>query len=206
MSTTLSNQAVAQDTLGGKIATLLDLSQSSGALPATISNAGENRGASFNGRYLFIASRTGGNNVQYLDVSNILSGPKSLNMTGVGGGTFVISDIVTSANNIIVSNMATKGGVFKVYHWNNLDSISQLLLQVDNAPERLGDAISLIGDPSKQAHLIVSGHGSKSFFIWEIVSGTIPNKTPKVVTIDAFANVNFCRITKVPGEDMYIAS
>ena len=200
------NLISAQDTLGGKIVSLLDLSQASATLPSTITNAGENRGASFNGRHIFIASRTGGNNVSYLDVTNPLAGPKNLNMAGVSGGTFVVSDVVTQGNHIIMSNMAFKDGLFKVYYWNNLDSASTLLLQVDKAPQRLGDALSLIGDPGKNAQLIVSGHGSKSMFIWDIESGKIKNTTPKEITFADFAHVNFARITPIPNENLYLAS
>jgi hypothetical protein len=127
-------------------------------------------------------------------------------MTGVAGGTFTVSDIATSNKHIIMSNMAFKDGNFKVYHWTDTKAEPKILLNVPVAPARLGDAITVIGDPGTKAQLFVSGHGTKNFYIWDIVAGKIDSIQPKVIVMDSLPTVNFARITKVPNEDMYLLS
>ena len=183
------------------ISTVLDRSQASGLMPTTIDNAGNNRGAAFNGEYVFVASRQNGNHVYYWNANDTTAAPGELNITGVSGGTFPISDIAVVDNHVFLSNMVFVGGTFKVYHWDNLTDQPSVILEYPAAPARLGDAITVTGDPATEAKLIVSGHGTKSFYIWTIVNGTIPNTTPEVFTYNHVAHVNFGRITKVPGDE-----
>ncbi|HMP32612.1 MAG TPA: DUF4623 domain-containing protein, partial [Saprospiraceae bacterium] len=185
---------------------IVDFTKASEKLPAIIDNAGNNRGASFNGEHIFVASRQGGNNVFFWDSTNPNAEPGKLDMTGVTGGTFTVSDVATAGKHIIMSNMAFKDGAFKVYHWSDTKAEPKVLLQVPVAPARLGDAISVIGDPGTKAQLFVSGHGSKNFYIWDIIAGKIDSVTPKVITFDSLPDVNFARINKVPGENSYLLS
>jgi hypothetical protein len=188
------------------ITTLMDKTQASGALPLIIDNAGNNRGAAFNGTHVFVASRQNGNHVYYWDVNNPTADPLELDLTGVAGGTFALSDLNVVGNNIFVSNMVFVGGVFKVYHWNGVAAQPTVLLEF-TSDARLGDAFTVLGDPATNALLVASGHATKNFYVWEIVNGAIPNTTPTIYTLnDIEINANFGRLTKVPNENMFVAS
>jgi hypothetical protein len=188
------------------VSTVIDKRKFTNKLPAIIDNAGNTRGAGFNGKHIFVATRTNGNKIFYWDVAAPDADPKELKMTGVAGGTFVVSDLCVAGSHTFMSNMVFVGGAFKVYHWPNVDAEPAVLLEFANAPARLGDAITVIGNPMEEARLFASGHGSKDFYVWIIKNGKIENNTPQKITLDKPANVNFGRITKVPGEDTYIAS
>jgi hypothetical protein len=189
------------------IITLRNAALASGRQPAIIDNAGNNRGAAFNGKHVFVASRQNGNHVYYWDLKDTLAAPKELNLTGVSGGTFPLSDLAVVGDNLYLSNMVFAGGAFKVYHWEGLSSSPRVLLEYPSAPDRLGDAITVVGDPAKKALLIASSHGSKRFYIWTIEGGSVSNTTPVVKTYDFISNTNFGRITGVPGpEGLYLAS
>ncbi|MBS4062750.1 MAG: DUF4623 domain-containing protein, partial [Bacteroidetes bacterium] len=103
-------------------------------------------------------------------------------------------------------NMVFAGGDFKVYHWSGLDAQPTVLLNYPAAPARLGDAFTVLGDPATSAKLIASGHGTQSYYVWNIENGQISNTVPMVYTYENTLNANFGRVTKVPGEDLYLAS
>ena len=71
-----------------------------------------------------------------------------------------------------MSNMVNAtGNMFKVYGWSNKEAQPKVLLEFP-APAtnvRLGDAISVIGDPATDGLLVASGHGTKSFYIWKMI-------------------------------------
>ena len=203
----LGNERPYQASSISPVSMILDRSLARARQSALVDNAGNNRGAGFNGRHVFVASRQNGNHVYYWDVKDTSAAPKELSLTGVSGGTFVLSDLAVSGNNIFVSNMVLAGGTFKVYHWSSIESQPRVLLEYPAAPDRLGDAITVIGDPATKALLVASGHGSKRFYVWTIENGTIKSGPPVVQTYDFVSNVNFARITRVPGaEEQYIAS
>jgi hypothetical protein len=82
-----------------------------------------------------------------------------------------------------------------------------VLLEFPSSPDRLGDAITVVGDPSKRAFLIASSHGNKRFYIWTIEGGIVTSSMPTVNTYDFIARADFARITRVPGaEELYLAS
>lgn len=90
-----------------------------------------------------------------------------------------------------MSNMEFVNGNFKVYHWPDNKAGPKVLLNIPAAPARLDDAIIVIGDPAAKAQLFVSGHGTRNFYIWDIVAGKIDSINPKVITLDSLPNVNF---------------
>jgi hypothetical protein len=204
-----NNQLICQSTLLNPITTLVDKSKAGNKLPAIIDNAGNTRGAGFNGENIFVATRTGGNIIYYWDVTKPDVDPKTMNTTGVTGGTFAVSDLTVIGKKIFLSNMVNAtGNIFKVYGWLNKDAQPKVLLEFP-APAtnvRLGDAITVLGDPATDGRLIASGWGTKNFYVWKMKGDTITDKTPLVVTLDSVSNVNFARITKVPQSDMYLAS
>jgi hypothetical protein len=199
--------ATNKESIFDDIVTVMEKTTAAGNLPAIIDNAGATRGAGFNGQYVFVASRQNGDHVYYWDVNNPDAAPQELNMTGVVGGTFTVADLTTAGNHIFVSNMAFAGGLFKVYHWNGINSQPSVLLEIPSAPVRLGDAITVIGDPDDQAFLIASGHGNKDFYFWKIVNGSLESNDPWAVYTLPVDDVtaNFSRITESP-DGIYVLS
>lgn len=185
---------------------LMDKSQASGTLPDFINDPGANRGAAFNGQYVFVASRQGGNNIHYWNINNPDAEPQALDMTGVAGGTFVINDVTTAGDHIFATNMVMPG-MFKVYHWNSLSAEPVALIEYDSGDARLGDAFTVIGDPSVFASVVVSAHNTNNFYVWEIENGALVSETPDIVTASELDDVvSFARVTQVPGEDLYVVS
>lgn len=192
------------------IETIMDKTIASGNLPDFINDAGATRGAGMNRQHVFVASRQGGGDfVYYWDINNPDAEAELLDMTDVGGGTFTLADLTVVDEHIFVSNMVFSGG-FKVYHWDGVDSQPSVLINYDS-PVRLGDAISVVGDPDDFATLIASGHGVAEYYVWEIENGALVSEEPEVIPLEALEeNTNFSRITEVPlqegEEERYLVS
>lgn len=186
---------------------LMDKSLASGTLPDFINDPGASRGAAFNGQYVFVASRQGGsNNIYYWNVNNPDAEPQTLNMTGVAGGTFTINDVTTAGNHIFGCNMVMPG-MFKVYHWNSLNVEPQVLIEYDSGAARLGDAFTVLGNPSESASVVVSALNTNNFYVWEIENGALVSETPDIVeATELDGTVNFARVTQVPGENLFVVS
>jgi hypothetical protein len=184
-----------------EIQTLMELTSGNGNLPAAIDDAGANRGASFNGEHVFIASRTNGLHVYYWDVNDPTAAPQELDMTGVSGGVFPINEVTTVGDHIFASNMDFSGGTFKLYHWANINAAPTLLIEYAAIPARLGDAFTVLGDPEVFASIVVTGHGSNNVYVWSLNEGALETADPEVFTMDALDNVNFSRATVTLGGD-----
>lgn len=189
-----------------ELLTLFDKSLANENLPAIISDPMANRGAGFNGEYVFVASRQEGNQVYVWDVNDYDTPVSTLDMTGVDGGVFAISDLTVAGDNIFASNMVFSGN-FKVYRWQGIAAQAEVFLEYDS-PARLGDAFTIIGNPHTNALLVASAHGTKSFYIWNIQDGTIADAgNPLIIHFDQLdGQVNFARITQVPEENYYLMS
>ena len=94
---------ISQSTLLNPISTLVDKSKAGNKLPAIIDNAGNTRGAGFNGENIFVATRTGGNIIYYWDVAKPDLDPKTMNTTGVTGGLFAVSDLTVVGKKVFLS-------------------------------------------------------------------------------------------------------
>ncbi len=185
---------------------IIDKSLASDNLPANLVDHGANRGASFNGDYIFVASRIDGHNIYYWDVANPEDEPQTLDVTGISGGTFPINDVATAGEHIFVTNMVMPG-MFKVYHWDDVNGEPSVLIEYDSGDARLGDAFSVIGDPDVFASVVVSAFNTNNFYIWEIENGTLVSETPDIVEANQLeGTVNFARVTQVPGEELYVVS
>ena len=96
---------------------------------------------------VFLVSRNPlGNVVRVLDVNNGAD-VKSLNMTDVAGGGFMISDAgVTEDGVLLVSNCThSSTGPFKVYKWTNEDEAPAKVIEFASAALRYGDKITVTG-------------------------------------------------------------
>ncbi|MCG8580527.1 MAG: DUF4623 domain-containing protein [Bacteroidales bacterium] len=189
---------------------LLDKSSASGLVPSEIST-NNSRGADFNGEYVFVASREGGNNILYYDVDATVFEAKMLDMEGVEGGSWVISDLKCVGDAIYASNMvmAAAEKTFKVYRWANVDAKAEVVLEwnTTNAEQRLGDALSIVGDPATDGYIFASnfpGYGGKAnaseIYGWKAtggVFGDVMTWNPTLETANKLGQ--YGRVTEIPG-------
>jgi hypothetical protein len=195
--------ATNKESIFDDIVTVMERTTSAGNLPAIIDNSGATRGAGFNGRYVFVASRQNGDHVYYWDVTNPNAPVQELNISGVTGGTFTLADLTAVGNHVFASNMVMPG-VFKIYHWNSISAQPSVLIEYNTGTARLGDAFTVVGDPDVFAMIIVSQHGGKSFYVWAMENGELEFDEPLIVPFDELpANLNFSRVTFPDGVDEY---
>ncbi|TVQ92326.1 MAG: DUF4623 domain-containing protein [Bacteroidetes bacterium] len=188
---------------------LLDKSSASGLVPTIISNE-NNRGAAFDGRYVYVTSRQDGNHVYIWDLQNPTADPQTLDFGGVvSGGTWMVSDIRVIDGSIYVSNMVmAEGGVFKVYKWDGIDDDSpETILEytVPAADIRLGDAISIIGNPPANGYIFASNfafpNNASEFYVWDFNGGK--TDTPQIMPITPIEGLRmgqYGRVNTIPGD------
>lgn len=206
---------------------VLDQSLGSGLNPILGKNS--TRGAFFDGQYAFFASREGGNNIYYYDIKDATKEMKSLKMgEGVidaSSTTWAISDVRVADNGgIYVCSMANeKNKKFIVYYWKDVNADPEKILEysIDSpvAPStavRLGDALSIVGDPKTNGYIATSNFPFQNaqqgqFYVWESKNGQI-NQTPKVIDLvgkyqaPSSADLSlgqYARINGIPGDDTH---
>lgn len=187
---------------------LMDRSRNSDLVPGII-NSENNRGATFDGRYVYVVSRQDGNQIYFWDVENTSADPEVLPMSDdISGGTWLISDIRIVDGNIYVSNMVMESQqVFKVYKWEGADDDTpELILEYTVAQEgvRLGDAISVIGNPPADGYIFASNfafpNNASEFYVWNFNDG---GDQPSVMPIDPVEGLRmgqYGRVKTIPGE------
>lgn len=197
---------------------LIDKSAASQAVPSEIADE-NSRGADFDGRYVFVPSRLNGTFMHYWDLEASVDEAQNLSMEGVEGGSWEISDVKCAADAIYASNMvmAEEGVEFKVYKWDDVDADPEVVLSyaTTSDEQRLGDALSIVGDPSDDGKIIASnfpGWGGKAdnneFFVFEADNGEFGDPVVWDLALEETDNVGqYGRINEVPGEDnMFVAS
>lgn len=144
-------------------------------------------------KVVVIPTREGGTAVKLLKASDGTEW-KNLNVTGVTGGTFAISDAgVTTDGKILVCNMVNAAAaVFKVYRWDNsTDAPTVAISYTMPLAYRLGDHITVKGSISNGTCKVYAASGnavSSKFAImcFEMVSdgngGWVFNNTPTNIT------------------------
>ena len=190
------------------------------------------RGAYFDGKNVFFASREGGNNIYYYDITDSAKELKSLNM-GEGvlqtNTTWGISDVRVSENGgIYACSMANaKGKNFAVYYWSDVNATPVKVLDYvisdpisPSTAVRLGDALSIIGDPQNNGYIISSNFPFQNanqgqYYIWKVTDGTVAAE-PQVVDLAGSYQApsasdlslgQYARINSIPGDDEhYIAT
>jgi len=201
-----------------KTETFMDKTSLSGLVPSEIST-NNSRGADFNGQYVFVASREGGNNIVYYDVTATIFEAKNLDMTGVEGGSWVISDVKCVGDAIYACNMvmAAADKVFKVYKWTNVEAQPEVVLTwtTTSDKQRLGDALSIVGDPSADGYIFASnfpGYGgladASEVYGWKATAGTfgeVMTWNPALTTANKLGQ--YGRINEIPGvTDQFLVS
>lgn len=193
---------------------LMDKSSASGLLPSIISNE-NNRGAAFDGRYVYVTSRQDGNHVYVWDVQNPAADPQTLDFGGVvSGGTWLVSDIRVKDGSIYVSNMTwNEGGVFKVYKWDGIDDQEPqvvLTYELEKYELRLGDAISIVGNPPSNGYIFASNFPilpdgfntqASEFYVWDFNGGKTDE--PQIMPINPIEGLRmgqYGRVNTIPGD------
>ncbi|MBS4061003.1 MAG: DUF4623 domain-containing protein [Bacteroidetes bacterium] len=187
---------------------LMDKSGRSGLVPSIINN--ENiRGAAFDGRNVYVASRKDGNFVYVWDVENPSADPTELALgTVVEGGTWRVSDVRTVDNKIYVSNMVMNPEqIFKVYKWADKNAQPELILQytLPGANIRLGDAFSVIGNPPENGYIFASNfawpNNASEFYVWSFNGGVAGEPVIRTITpLVGLRMGQYGRVNAIPGE------
>jgi hypothetical protein len=192
---------------------LMDKSSAAGFLPSVI-NSNESRGATFNGQYVVVPTRKEGNNMYYWDV-NAGGDHSAMSMTGVSGGTWLVSDAKFVGNTVYASNMVSQNGqLFKVYRWDSVtDETPEVVIEwpvgdpvTPAVAIRLGDALSIVGDPATNGYIIASNfpfsNPQNQFYVWEFTNG-VPASEPVIWTVNPVEGARigqYGRINPIPGE------
>ena len=188
---------------------LMDKSSASGLVPNII-NTENNRGAAFDGRYVYVTSRQDGNHVYIWDVQNPTADPQTLDFGGVvSGGAWMVSDIRVKDGSIYVSNMVNaEGGVFKVYKWDGIDDDTPEVILEYTVPAsdiRLGDAISIIGNPPANGYIFASNfawpNNASEFYVWDFNGGKTGE--PQIMPISPIEGLRmgqYGRVNTIPGD------
>jgi hypothetical protein len=165
-------------------------------------NAGDNtRGLAFGtmggNERLFVATRsTTGSQVTRVIILNALTGDSVsvMNMTGVTGGTHVISDAgLTEDGVLLVSNLTTavsSTSPLKIYKWTNETAAPTVAVQWGPAVAegRYGDKITVTGkisDGTARIYAVKNISGTANIKYWDMMEDTgnpgtyIFNQTPK---------------------------
>lgn len=144
-------------------------------------------------KVVVVPTREGGNAVKLIKASDGTEW-KNLNVTGITGGVFVISDAgVTTDGKILVANMVNAAAsVFKVYRWDNsTDAPTVAISYTLDAAHRIGDHITVkgsIADGSAKVYAMSTAlvATKATLFRFDMVSdgsgGFIFNSTPTIIT------------------------
>lgn len=144
-------------------------------------------------KVVVIPTREGATAVKVLKASDGTEW-KSLNVTGISGGTFAISDAgVTTDGKILVANMVmSAAAVFKVYRWDNSTSAPTIAISYTlDAAHRIGDHITVkgsISDGTAKVYAMSTALVSSkaTIFRFDMVSdgngGYVFNNTPTIIT------------------------
>ncbi|SMO91739.1 protein of unknown function [Saccharicrinis carchari] len=193
-----------------KAETIMDKTSLAGLVPTEM-NDNNSRGADYNGKYVFVTSRTNGNHVYYYDIEAAVFEAKELDMTGVDGGSWAISDVQCVGDAIYACNMvmAAADKVFKVYKWDNVNAAPSVVLSytTTNDKQRLGDALSIIGDPTGDGYIMASnfpGYGGladgSEVYMWKATGGTFGDAVVSNPTLEEANKLGqYGRVNALPG-------
>ena len=140
---------------------------------------------------------------------------KDLNVTGISGGTFVISDAgVTTDGKILVANMVNAAAaVFKVYRWDNsTDAPTVAISYTLTAGHRIGDHITVKGSTANGTAKVYAMSTAlvstkATIFRFDMISDGngvyIFNNTPAIIT-DQIATTGGYASVDLMADNKYI--
>ncbi len=188
-------------------------------LPAYIGTSNNVRGmgvGTFEGeKVVVIPTREGGTAVKLLKASDGTEW-KNLDVTGISGGTFAISDAgVTTDGKILVCNMVNSAAsVFKVYRWDNsTDAPTVAISYTLPAAHRIGDHITVKGSITNGTAKVYAFstalvNSKATLFRFDMVSdgngGYVFDNTPTIITDQVAATGGYNSVDLMPdGKYIY---
>lgn len=197
-----------------------DFSGNVAGAPLHADFAAENtRSADFDGNKMLIVSRQGGNNPKILYFDDLKNGDtsneKKLNITGLSGGTYVVSAGRLSHGHIYICNLTTgladtEVGALKIYHWQDENAVPETIFRFNGTLNgdvvsrgRFGDNLSVCLDENGNGYLfLLTQEGTQMLRLDVSNFSTVSN--PYIVnapaTVSYYASVN-----RVDGsEDEYV--
>ena len=145
------------------------------------------------GKYVYIPIR-GTNNSVHVIHANTGQLYKTLNMTGVSGGTFNINSVaVTSDNKLLVGNMTTNTGSdpFKIYMYDldNMDAAPALFFSFagttasGTTSARIGDVFTFEGSTVQGKIRLMPHTFIGKYLTWTVQNGEVVNNEPVVTNL-----------------------
>jgi hypothetical protein len=188
-------------------------------LPTYIGTASNVRGMGIgtfeSEKVVVIPTREGGTAVKLLKASDGTEW-KNLDVTGISGGTFAVSDAgVTSDGKILVCNMVmSAAAVFKVYRWDNsTDAPTVAISYTLDAAHRIGDHFTVkgsIADGSAKVYAFSTTlvNTKATLFRFDMVSdgngSYVFNNTPTIITNQIAATSGYNSVDLMPdGKYIY---
>jgi hypothetical protein len=149
------------------------------------------RSADFDGEYVLLVSRSGGNNPKLLPVDEILSNsainPIALKTDGIAGGTYVISSGRLMQGHIYICNLTTgladtDAGKLKLYHYAGPTATPELILDFAGVIDESTTATGRYGD-NISIDLDEDGNGYVFFVMQDPGTQTIRFKVTNFTTV-----------------------
>lgn len=178
--------------------------------------AAENtRSADFDGNRMLVVSRQGGNNPKILYFDDLKNGDgdkeKKLDITGLSGGTYVISAGRLSHGHIYICNLTTaladtEAGALKIYHWQDENATPETIFRFNGtlngevlSKGRFGDNLSVCLDENGNGYIFLFTQDGKQMLRLD-VSGFNAVSNPYI--IDAPAEVSYyASVNRVDGSE-----
>lgn len=173
--------------------------------------AAENtRWTQFDGKNLFMASREGGTFPKTISYNSIRNGSPSeniLDITGIAGGTYLISSCGIAQGHYYICNLTTTlpDPVFKVYHWADANAPCETVLETEGVADvfagRWGDNFSIDLDENGNGYIWLFDHAGGAFCLRFDVTG-FTQVNPEPVRIDCpYTLAYYASMNRVPGEE-----
>ena len=201
-----------------------DFSVATGNAPAAFA-AEDTRGTDFDGEHVLVVERANGGatpNPHLYKVSDLLANnlsPIALDVTGVEGGTHVVSSGSLNHGHIYICNLTTalsKNDPLKVYHYTDANAAPEVVLEWDGvlsvseegdtigAPARLGDNISVNIDQSGNGYAFFCGQEGSAEKVYRVqITNFTQFSNPTELILDVpFPYYGY--INEVPEAGQYI--
>ena len=225
-TTTLDVTFAAAPTPGADIAAAVvhDFSVATGNAPAAFA-AEDTRGTDFDGEHVLVVERANGGatpNPHLYKVSDLLANnlsPIALDVTGVEGGTHVVSSGSLNHGHIYICNLTTalnKDMPLKVYHYADANATPETVWAWDGvlsvteegdtigAPARLGDNISINIDANGNGYAFFCGQEGSAEKVYRVqITNFTQFSNPTEIILDVpFPYYGY--VNEVPETGQYI--
>ena len=133
-----------------------------------------------------------------------------------GGGYPLNNVTVDESGQIFACNMTLASGpdidvdgftvvkAFRVYRWDWIQGIPQMIIDYKEGGYRLGDKFSILGDWETQAYIYAAPGETTKLLRWSVTSGVVA-ETPEIITLSDIASLGTSgTVAPVPGHDDWI--